>query len=96
MTVRRSARGKNTTTEDAEEKEAAPVQPPTSLETDESMVSTDGQQELQRSEVKSASLELQSGNETEEGCLDEEGNRMDIKGEKKTLCRSSVNHSELG
>lgn len=71
------------TTEDAEEKEAAPVQPPTSLEKVESMLSTDGQQELQRSEVKSASAELQSGNQTQEGRLDEEGSRMDFKGEKK-------------
>lgn len=79
MTVRRSVRGKITTTKDAEEKEAAP----TSLEKAESMLSTDGQQELQTSEMKSVSAQLQSGNQTQEGCLEAERSRMDIKGKKK-------------
>lgn len=70
-------------TKDAEEKEAEPVEPPTALEKAESVGWTDGQQELQTSEVKSASAELQSGNQTQEGCLDEERSRMDVKGKKK-------------
>ena len=70
-------------TRDAEETEAAPLQPPPLLEKDECMLAPDGQQELQKSEVESASAELQSGNQTQEGCLGEERSRMDIKGKKK-------------
>lgn len=84
MTLRRSVRGKNETTKDAEEKEAAPAEPPTSLEKAESMLWTEGQQGLQKSEGKSASAELQSGEQTQEGCLDEQRSRMDIKGKKKS------------
>lgn len=67
--MRRSVRGKNTTAKDAEEKEAAPVEPPTSLEKADSMLLS--------------SAELQSGNETPEGCLDEEMSRMDMKGKEE-------------
>lgn len=72
------------TTKDAEEKAAASAEPPTSLEKAESMSWTEGQQGLQRSEVRSASAELQSGNQIQEACLDEERSRMDIKGKKKS------------
>lgn len=57
---------------DEEEKEAAPSQPATSPEKDES----------QKTEVKAASAEPQPGSQTLEGRLEGERSRTDIKGKK--------------
>lgn len=80
--LRRSARGKDKTSKDEEEKEAAPVQSATSSEKDESSLSADGQQEPQKTRAKAPSAEPQPGNQTLEGCLYGGRSRTDVKGKK--------------
>ncbi|XP_029696033.1 uncharacterized protein isoform X5 [Takifugu rubripes] len=81
--VRRSVRGKNVTSKDEEEKEAASVQPATSPEKDESSLSTGSRREPQKTEVKAASAEPQPGNQKLEGCLEGDRSRTDIKAANK-------------
>lgn len=75
VTLRRSARGKDKTSKDEEEKEA--VQSATSSEKDESSLSADGQQEPQKTQAKA-----EPGNQTLEGRLDGGRSRTDVKGKK--------------
>ncbi|XP_056883014.1 uncharacterized protein LOC130522542 isoform X2 [Takifugu flavidus] len=81
--VRRSVRGKNVTSKDEEEKEAASVQPATSPEKDESSLSTGSRREPQKTEVKATSAEPQPGNQKLEGCLEGDRSRTDIKAANK-------------
>lgn len=90
--MRRSARGKNITSGDAEEKDAAPVEPASSVDKDESVLVKHGQQEPQKTEAKSATAEPRPGTQTPKGSLEEERSRADIKGKKNKASMLSQPH----